>query len=546
MAGLPFELLYPRRIAVVLTGRLSGWTAPKDVILWLAGQLGVSGATNAIVEYIGPGARTISATGKATICNMGAEIGATTSVFPADEFTRRYLRATRREAEMRDDMVPDVEVEADPASYYDRVVALDLATLEPHIVGPHSPDRARPLSQLAQEGFLDAISVALIGSCTNSSYEDMSRAADVAAQAAAHGVTTSAHLSVTPGSARVRATLERDGQLHELAKIGATVLASACGPCIGQWDRQWKRAQSGETNTIVTSYNRNFAGRNDGNKSTLSFIASPEITVALALAGRLSFDPSRDSLLGVGGESFRLKPPLPAPDVPERAFADDAASYVAPPNGEAPEPRIDSHSARLQRLLPWPAWDGKDFVELPVVVKAKGKTTTDQISPAGPWLRFRGHLEHFSDNLLIGVRPGVAAEARALRAQKKRWVIVGDTNYGEGSSREHAALSPRLLSAAAVIARSFARIHETNLKKQGLLALTFANAADYDRIVEGDRVTLARLSELAPNRPVHCIVAHADGSRDEVELRHSYTAAQLAWFRAGSALNAALGAKNES
>jgi aconitate hydratase len=533
MAGLPWELLYPRRIAVVLTGRLRGWTAPKDVILWVAGKLGVSGGTNAIIEYIGPGARTISATGKATICNMGAELGATTSVFPADDFMRRYLRAMGREAQMRDDMVPDPEVEADPAKHYERVVELDLSTLEPHVVGPHSPDRARPISQLAKEGFLDPISTALIGSCTNSSYEDMTRAADVAGQAAEHGLTAAAQLYVTPGSARVRATIERDGQLQRLERIGATVLANACGPCIGQW----KRAHSGEPNTIVTSYNRNFAGRNDGNSKTLSFIASPEIVVALSIAGRLSFNPLTDELTGADGKPFKLQPPAPAPDVPERPFERGDAKYVPPPAGPVREPPIDEHSARLQRLKPWPKWDGRDFVDFPVLVKTKGKTTTDQISPAGDWLRLRGHLEKFSDNLLSGVRPGVASEARALRAKGVRWVIVGDSNYGEGSSREHAALSPRLLNGAAVIARSFARIHESNLKKQGLLALTFSDPADYERVGEGDHVTLSNLEGLAPGKPVACKVMHNDGSSEVVQLEHSYTTAQLGWFRAGSALN---------
>lgn len=565
MAGLPWELLYPKRIAVHLTGALGGWTAPKDVILCVAGRLGVSGATNSIVEYIGPGARSLSATGKATICNMGAELGATTSIFPADERTLRYLRATNRNelarivAEYRSLVEPDAEVEADPDHYYDRVIRLDLSALEPHVVGPHSPDRARPISKFGAEvrdannGFPTAISAALIGSCTNSSYEDMSRAADVAAQGAAHGVRAAVPFYVTPGSERVRATTERDGQLGRLENAGATVLASACGPCIGQWKRP--EQSTGSTNAIVTSYNRNFAGRNDGNAKTMNFIASPEIVTAFALAGSLSFNPLTDSLVDEHGASFRLEPPAPAPDVPEVPF-DRAASHFVPPSANpGPEPHIEPNSARLARLEPWPAWDGNDFVELPVLIKTKGKTTTDQISPAGAWLRFRGHLERFSDNLLMGAvnaftgqvgtttntvtgeTHGVSEVARDYRARGLKWIVVGDHNYGEGSSREHAALSPRLLNGAAVIARSFARIHESNLKKQGLLALTFEDPADYERVREGDRITLSGLAGLAPAKPVSCRLVHADGSAESIRLCHSYSQSQLDWFRAGSALN---------
>jgi aconitate hydratase len=558
MAGLPFELLYPRRIAVFLTGSLGGWTAPKDVILWVAGQLSVSGGTNAIVEYIGPGARALSATGKATIANMGAEVGATTSLFPADERMAEYLRATGR-AELAELMArhaallaPDPEVEAHPDDHYERVLELDLSALEPHVVGPHSPDRARPLSRLAEEvrdarsGFRDEISVALIGSCTNSSYEDMGRAASVAEQARAHGVRASSALLVAPGSQRIRATIERDGLLRSLREIGAAVLANACGPCIGQW----RRADGAEdaASTIVTSFNRNFRGRNDGRAGTQSFIASPEIVTAFALAGRLSFDPRRDSLVGADGRPFRLAPPGPAPALPPRGFEAGRSAYVAPPeDGREVALRIAPQSARLQPMAPWPAWDGRDLCDMPVLIKTLGKTTTDQISPAGPWLRYRGHLERFSENLLSGAvdafsgkaRADVAERARALRAQGIRWVVVGDANYGEGSSREHAALSPRLLGAAAVIARSFARIHESNLKKQGLLALTFDAAADYERIRAGDRISLVGLRELAAGKPVECLVAHADGTRERLWLRHSYTDTQLDWFRAGSALNAA-------
>jgi len=567
IAGLPWELLYPRRIAVVLTGRLDGWAAPKDVILWVAGRLGVAGGTNAIVEYIGPGARTLSATGKATIANMGAELGATTSVFPYDGHMAAYLRATGRGNLVpivegaRELLEPDAEAEADPAAHYDQVLELDLSTLEPHIVGPHSPDRARPLSALAAEvadpanGFVDALSTALIGSCTNSSYEDMSRAADVAAQAAAHGLTAATPFLVTPGSERVRATIARDGQMAALAAIGGTVLANACGPCIGQWRRSQNSTEA--PNTIVTSYNRNFPARNDGRPATMNFIASPEIVTALALAGRLSFDPRRDVLTGADGKPFKLTPPLPAPEVPPAGFVADRSAYVAPPaDGRGIEIRIDPRSERLQALHPWPAWDGTDFADMPVLAKAKGKTTTDQISPAGPWLALRGHLDRFSDNMLSGgvnaftgqrgkglnVLNGrddeaFSAIARQYRAAGLRWVVIGDANYGEGSSREHAALSPRLLGGGAVIARSFARIHETNLKKQGLLALTFSDPADYERVRADDRMSLLDLAKMAPGKPVACRLAHADGTVEELALKHSFTTEQLAWFRAGSALN---------
>src|SRR5262252_3406742 len=489
IAGLPWEVLYPKHIAVYLTGSMSGWTAPKDVILYVAGQLTVSGGTNAIVEYIGPGARTISATGKATITNMGAELGATTSVFPADEHMARYLRATGKDGlvplmhQNQHLLEPDKEVEADPAKYYDRVVELDLSKLEPYVVGPHSPDRARPISKLAAEvadpknEFIDEISTALIGSCTNSSYEDMSRAADVAEQAKAHGLKAAAPFLVTPGSEQVRATIERDGQMQSLKDINGTVLANACGPCIGQWRRSV--AKDAVPNTIVTSYNRNFPRRNDGSPSTMNFIGSPEIVTAFALAKRLSFNPLTDTLTGADGKAFRLDPPRPAPEVPAHGFDPGLATYVAPPeDGSGIKLEVARNSERLQLMEPWAAWDGKDFVDMPVLIKTQGKTTTDHISPAGPWLRYRGHLDKFSDNMLSGAvnaytgeagkgRSGTfSAIARDYRARGVRWVVIGDANYGEGSSREHAALSPRLLGGAAVIARSFARIHESNLKKQ--------------------------------------------------------------------------------
>src|SRR5262245_52300091 len=535
MAGLPWEVLYPRHIAVYLTGSLSGWTAPKDVILYVAGQLTVSGGTNAIVEYIGPGARTISATGKATITNMGAELGATTSMFPYDPRMAAYLRSTARgdlvplAEQHRHLLAPDEEVEANPEKFYDRVVRLDLSKLEPHVVGPHSPDRARPISRLAAEvadasnAFRDAISTALIGSCTNSSYEDMSRAAEVAELPNAQGLRAAVPLLVTPGSEQVRATIERDGQMQSLKDINGTVLANACGPCIGQWRRS--KEASEVPNTIVTSYNRNFPRRNDGQPTTMNFIGSPEVVTAMALAGRLSFNPLTDSLTGADGKTFKLSPPKTAPEVPARNFDRGRPTYVTPPeNGSAITLQVDPRSERLQLMEPWPAWDGQDFKDIPVLLKAKGKTTTDHISPAGSWLRYRGHLDKFSDNMFMGATNAYTGEAgngknvltgqtgesfsliaRDYKAKGVKWVVVGDSNYGEGSSREHAALSPRLLGGAAVIVRSFARIHESNLKKQGLLALAFQNPADYDKIREDDRISLVGLRDMAPGKPVECI-----------------------------------------
>jgi len=566
MAGLPWEVLYPSRIGVKLTGRLNGWTAPKDIILYLAGELTVSGATNAIIEYFGPGTETISCTGKATITNMGAELGATTSVFPYDESMARYLRSTHR-AELadladqnREMFRADQEVLDNPEAHFDRVVEIDLSKLEPHLVGPHSPDRARPISELAAQvkdpanGFIDEISTALIGSCTNSSYEDMSRSADVAEQAKAFGIEIATQLMVTPGSEQVRATIERDGQLESLRSIGATVLANACGPCIGQW----RRARENEdANTIVTSYNRNFPARNDARPQTMNFIASPEMTVALALAGRLSFNPMTDTLTDSQGNAVMLEPPKQAPDVPEEDFDPGNSSYIAPPeDGSSVEVVVDPNSPRIELINPWPAWDQKDIVDAPVVMKVQGKCTTDHISPAGPWLSLRGHLTKFSENFLMGGinayngeagkgldvlsgETGVAVShiARHYQAEGLKWVVVGDSNYGEGSSREHAALSPKLLGGGAVIARSFARIHETNLKKQGLLALTFSDSADYDKIREDDRISLTGLTELAPGKPVPCTVSHSDGTSETLSVNHTLGEPQIEWFRLGSALN---------
>jgi len=567
MAGLPWELLFPKRIGVHLTGSLGGWTAPKDVILYLAGVLTVSGGTNSIIEYFGPGIDSISCTGRATITNMGAELGATTSIFPYDGRMATYLRATARGdlvplAERALDLLrPDDEVLSDPAPYFDRIVEINLSALEPHVVGPHSPDRARPISHLAREvqdpanSFVDKVSAALIGSCTNSSYEDMGRAADVAEQARAHGLQADASLMVTPGSEQIRATIERDGQMESLRSIGGTVLANACGPCIGQWKRS--QEEGGAPNSIVTSYNRNFPRRNDGQPGTMNFIASPEVTVAFALAGKLSFNPLTDALTGTNGEAFILEPPGDAPEVPEDGFSRGDTTFVPPPDdGSHVEVAVDPQSQRLQRMEPWPAWDGQDYLDMPVLAKVKGKCTTDHISPAGPWLSLRGHLDKFSDNMFMGAINAYTGNAgkgtnlltgesdrsfsEVARSYKKEglpWVVVGDDNYGEGSSREHAALSPRLLGGVAVIARSFARIHETNLKKQGLLALTFQDPADYDRIQENDRVSLVGLNSLAPGRTVTCRIRHDDGTEEEIGLGHSFSEPQLEWFKLGAALN---------
>ena len=564
MAGLPWELLYPRRIGVHLAGELSGWTAPKDVILKVASLLTVSGGTNAIVEYFGSGARSISCTGKATITNMGAEIGATCSIFPYDDRMETYLRHTDRgeiadlATRHRSVLVPDPEVEMDPKRYFDQVIEIDLSTLEPHIVGPHTPDLARPISQLeddaASNHYVDEISVALIGSCTNSSYEDMSRAAGLAKQAGARGIRAKVPLLVTPGSELIRATIERDGQMSSLQEIGATVLANACGPCIGQWSRP--ELESGKQNTIITSFNRNFPGRNDGRRDTMNFIASPEMVVAMALGGRLSFNPVADHLVAADGSRFRLEPPPAAPEVPKDGFAKPHGVY-SPPSGEPDkvDVSIKPGSRRLQKLEPFEPWDGRDMTNLRVMIKAKGKCTTDHISPAGAWLSFRGHLANLSDNMLLGAvnafgghvgqgknaLTGTIEPFSQIAEQYKKggipWVIVGDRNYGEGSSREHAAMTPRYLGGVAVIARSFARIHETNLKKQGMLALTFTNPTDYDKILEDDRISLTGLNGLAPRTPVRCTISHNDGTEGEILLTHSYNRLQIRWFQAGSALN---------
>ena len=564
MAGMPWELLYPKRIGVHLKGEMNGWTAAKDVILYVAGELSVSGGTNSIIEYFGPGTKSISCTGKATITNMGAEIGATCSIFPYDERMELYLKSTGRKeiAELankyKEHLTGDSEVENDPGKYFDKVIEIDLSKLEPHVVGPHTPDLARPISKLAEDvksnNYLDNISVALIGSCTNSSYEDMSRAASLAKQAQSKGIKAKIPLLVTPGSEQIRATIERDGQIDLLKSIGATVLANACGPCIGQWSRP--ELKKGEQNTIVTSYNRNFPGRNDGKRETMNFIASPELVIALALGGNLSFNPLDDSLTGSDGKTFKLDAPESAPDVPDNGFVDAEDVYVSPSeNPGSVQVLIDPNSERLQKLEPFGVWDGKDLNELRVMIKAKGKCTTDHISPAGPWLRLRGHLDKLSDNLLLGAvnafndQVGQAKNmlsneiescaqiARQYKEKKISWVIVGDNNYGEGSSREHAAMTPRFLGCTAVIAKSFARIHETNLKKQGILALTFDNPDDYEKIHEDDQISITQLDGLAPGKLVECNIAHSDKTSEKIMLKHSYNDLQLEWFKAGSAMN---------
>ena len=563
MSGFPWEVLQPTLIGVRLTGALSGWAAPKDVILKLLDLLTVKGGTNAVVEFFGPGCGSISCTGKATITNMGAEHGATTSIFPYDARMEAYLRATRRGAiadlanANRDLLAADAEVAENPEAFYHRVLHIDLDTLEPHLVGPHTPDLARPLSAVPeavrQNSYPATLSATLVGSCTNSSYEDIVRAAAVAREALAKGVKARVPLLISPGSEQVYATVERDGLLSVFDQFGATVMSNSCGPCIGQWQRE--DVAKGTPNSIVNSFNRNFPARNDGNPATLSFIASPEVVVAYSVAGTLSLNPVADEI-PVDGATVRLSPPPPAPELPPQGFVFKAEGYVAPPaDGRAVSVAVAPGSERLQLLEPFAPWDGKDYVELPVIMKAKGKCTTDHISPAGPWLRFRGHLDNIADNLFIGAVnafSGAAGKgthpltgevmeftkiARDLKGRGIRWVAFGDENYGEGSSREHAAMEPRHLGGVAIIARSFARIHETNLKKQGLLPLHLDNPADYDRVREGDRVSILGLAALAPGKPVAVILHHADGSRDEISCRHTFSAEQLEWFRAGSALN---------
>jgi aconitate hydratase len=565
MAGLPWEVLHPKLIGVKLTGKLNGWASPKDVILYLCGLLTVKGGTNKIVEYFGPGAETISATGKGTICNMGAELGATTSVFPFDQKMVAYLNITERSdlanlaLANKALLVADPEVYQSPEKHYDQIVEVDLSKLEPHVVGPHTPDLARPISKLAAEakekGYPVQLKAALIGSCTNSSYEDISRSAHIAQQGLKAGLKAKTSFLVSPGSERIYHTMKRDGFLQTFEQLGGTVLSNSCGPCIGQW----KRADGvkGKADSIVSSFNRNFPGRNDGINETLSFLASPEVVTAYALSGDLGFDPVNQKLKGADGKEFKLEPPV-GEELPAKGFAKGEEGFAAPAeNGDQLTVDIPPTSERLQLLQPFPRWDGKDFEKLPLLIKTKGKTTTDHISPAGPWLKFRGHLDKISDNMFLGANNAFASEpgkgtnvltgeanqtiaqiARAYKAKGIGSIVVGDENYGEGSSREHAAMSPRFLNVRAVITKSFARIHETNLKKQGILALTFSDPKDYEKIEQQDRISVTGLHSLAPGKPVVVTIHKTDGRTLTIQANHSMTDQQITWFKAGSALNA--------
>lgn len=563
MAGLPWELKFPKLIGVKLTGRLNGWTSAKDVILKVAGILTVKGGTGAVVEYFGEGATSMSCTGKGTICNMGAEIGATTSTFGYDESMARYLRATGREqvADMadaiREHLTADPEVYATPEQYFDQVIEIDLDTLEPHLNGPFTPDLATPISQVkevaAANGWPTKIEVGLIGSCTNSSYEDIARAASLAKQVAEKKLKTKAEFTITPGSEQVRFTIERDGFISLFDKIGAKVFANACGPCIGMWNRVG--AEKKEKNTIVHSFNRNFQARQDGNPNTYAFVASPELVTALAIAGDLGFNPLTDTLINEEGVAVKLDAPT-GDELPSRGFAVEDAGYQAPAaNGASVEVKVSPTSSRLQLLDPFAPWEGTDLHQLRLLIKAKGKCTTDHISMAGPWLKFRGHLDNISNNLLIGATNFFNEKAnsvknqldgsydevpkvqRAYKAVGIGSIVVGDENYGEGSSREHAAMEPRHLGVRAVLVKSFARIHETNLKKQGMLALTFANKEDYHKIQEDDQIDILGLTSFAPGKSLQMMLRHSDGTSDSIEVLHSYNAQQIEWFKAGGALN---------
>lgn len=563
MAGMPWELKLPKIIGVKLTGQLTGWASSKDVILKIAGILTVKGGTGYIIEYFGPGTESISCTGKGTICNMGAEIGATTSLFPYDSRMADYLKATGREeiSKLADGisecLTQDPEILEHPDRYYDQIINIDLSELEPYVNGPYSPDRAWRLSELAdavrKNGYPEKIAVALIGSCTNSSYEDMERATSIAKQALKHGLKAKCPLTITPGSEQIHATIERDGLLKILQEIGGLVLANACGPCIGQWKRH--DVNFGEKNSILTSYNRNFAGRNDANPGTHSFVTSPEVVIALCLSGKLTFNPITDTLINEDGLPVKLHPPE-GDELPAKGFEQGQFGYVEPSKeGSVIEIIVDPDSERLQLLEPFAKWDGGNFVALRLLVKVSGKCTTDHISPAGKWLRFRGHLDHISDNMFTGavnahreeigkVKNFLTGEIEPIpkvaREYKKNgigWVVVGDENYGEGSSREHAAMEPRFLGGVAIIVKSFARIHETNLKKQGMLALTFANPADYDKVQEDDTLDIEGLETFAPGVPLTLKLCHTDSTIDTITLNHSYNEQQINWFKAGSALN---------
>jgi len=557
MAGLPWELKCPKVIGVKLTGTMSGWTSAKDIITKVAGILTVKGGTGAIVEYYGPGVDSVSCTGMATVCNMGAEIGATTSVFPFNNRMGDYLAATGR-AKIADEAAKYKDLlSGDPDAKYDQIIELDLTTLEPHVNGPFTPDLATPISELKKvataNGWPLDVKVGLIGSCTNSSYEDMGRSASLVEQAVAKGTKAKAAFTITPGSEQIRATIERDGYAQTFSKVGGLVLANACGPCIGQWDR--KDIKKGEKNTIVTSYNRNFTGRNDANPQTHAFVTSPELTTVFALTGRLDFNPLTDSLVGSDGSKYKLKPPG-ADELPTKGF-DPGMDLFQPPVADGSKYAVDvaPTSDRLQLLEPFAIWDGGDIVDMPVLIKVHGKCTTDHISMAGPWLKYRGHLDNISNNMFIGAINienmeannvqnqvsgewgGVPETARKYKAAGIPWCVIGPENYGEGSSREHAALEPRHLGGRAIIVKSFARIHETNLKKQGMLPLTFANPDDYDSIQPTDRLSLIGLADFAEGKPLKCLIKHQDGSSKEILLNHSFNPDQIKWFKAGSALN---------
>ncbi len=563
MAGMPWELRMPKLIGVKLTGKLSGWASAKDVILKLAGILTVKGGTNAIIEYFGEGTATLSATGKGTICNMGAEVGATTSIFPYDKKTAEYLIATGREEVAKlanivsDDLKADEEVEQNSEKYFDRVIEINLSELEPHINGPFTPDAATPLSQFAkvvkEKGYPQTMEVGLIGSCTNSSYEDMTRAASIVEDANKKGVKVEAQFIINPGSEQIRYTSERDGLLSTFEKAGATIMANACGPCIGQWKRESKDPE--RKNSIVTSFNRNFAKRNDGNPNTHAFVVSPELVAAFTIAGDLTFNPMTDTLVNEKGEKVKLAEPH-GYELPPNGYETKDLGYIAPEaEGAQVNINVAPDSQRLQLLQPFAAWDGKDIIEQALLIKAKGKCTTDHISMAGPWLRFRGHLDNISDNMLIGAENAftgktnavldtetgeylaVPALARKLKAKSIGSVVVAEDNYGEGSSREHAAMEPRFLNVKAILVKSFARIHETNLKKQGMLAITFVNPADYDKIREDDKISILGLEKFTSGKNLKVELTHKDGSKESFEVAHTYNPLQIEWFKAGSALN---------
>ncbi len=563
MAGLPWELKMPKLIGVHLKGKLNGWATPKDIILWVAGKLTVKGGTGAIVEYFGEGATNISCTGKGTIGNMGAEIGATTSTFGYDESMERYLRATGRAAiadlanGIKEHLTGDPEVYANPAQYFDQVIELDLSTLEPYINGPFSPDLATPISKMkdaaAANGWPTRLEVGLIGSCTNSSYEDISRAANLAQQAVDKNLKAKAAYTITPGSEQVRFTIERDGFIDTFGKIGGTVFANACGPCIGMWAREG--ADKKEKNTIIHSFNRNFAARQDGNPNTYAFVGSPEVVTALAIAGDLTFNPLTDSLTNEAGEQVKLDAPT-GYELPPKGFAVDDPGFQAPAeDGSSIQVIVSPESQRLQLLVPFPVWEGTDLKGLKLLIKAKGKCTTDHISMAGPWLKFRGHLDNISNNMLIGATnyfndktnsvkneltgdyAPVPEVQRAYKAAGIGSIVVGDENYGEGSSREHAAMEPRHLGVRVVLVKSFARIHETNLKKQGMLGVTFNNNDDYNKIQEDDTIDVLGLTTFAPGVPLTVVANHKDGTKDEIVVNHTYNQQQIEWFKAGSALN---------